>query len=309
MTGIREPFPESKEVLIELFRRGYRLGVVSNTVSSFEVPEMLEKMGLTGCIETVISSCVVGMRKPDPVILLEATNRMEIDPAKCAYIGNKFHRDVVSARQAGFATTGLLRDSSPEAVIKDPNDKPDFFVDNLKDLFEVFPAKQKIEPVHPEYQASISTMWAIDNFPRLSDFFEQARRMGFSEIEINHKVNSAMLEGIDLSQYTFSSVHEPCPSDISTDELKARDWLISASDEDNRIQGVKAIKRSIHLANRIGAPIIVLHAGWVPGLVQLENQMRAMVDSGEEDSEEFHQLEQKMISERDRLIGSRFRIG
>ena len=37
-TWAARPLPESKAVLTELFRRGYRLGLVSNTTSSTEVP-------------------------------------------------------------------------------------------------------------------------------------------------------------------------------------------------------------------------------------------------------------------------------
>ena len=59
-TGERVVFPETAEVVLELFRRGYRLGLVSNTTSSTEAPLALKKLGLTGCFETMILSAVVG---------------------------------------------------------------------------------------------------------------------------------------------------------------------------------------------------------------------------------------------------------
>ncbi len=92
----------------------------------------------------------------------------------------------------------------------------------------------------------------MKNFPTLVDFFEVARRMGFARIELNHKVTTPMLEGIDPGQYQISSVHEPCPADVSEDELKKRDWLISSTDETNRNEGVNAIKRSISMAEEDG---------------------------------------------------------
>jgi len=49
-TGIREIFPESKDVILELFRRGYRLGIVSNTTSTVEVPHTLRALQITGCL-------------------------------------------------------------------------------------------------------------------------------------------------------------------------------------------------------------------------------------------------------------------
>jgi FMN phosphatase YigB (HAD superfamily) len=56
--GQRLAFPESREVVLELFRRGYRLGIVSNTTSSVEVPALLNELEISGCFETVILSCV-----------------------------------------------------------------------------------------------------------------------------------------------------------------------------------------------------------------------------------------------------------
>ena len=87
-TGTRKVDPMTRDVVLELFRRGYRLGIVSNTTSSVEVPALLKELGIPGCFETVIFSTVVGKRKPDPGILLDAT-RMGVKPESCAYIGDR----------------------------------------------------------------------------------------------------------------------------------------------------------------------------------------------------------------------------
>ena len=248
-TGTRIVFPETHDVILELFRRGYRLGLVSNTTSSVEVPAALKELHLTGCFDTIILSAVVGKRKPDPAILLDATRRMGIAPEKCAYIGDRIDRDVAAARKAGFSKTVILRDPRQVKLEKDDHAHlvPDHVITNLTGLLEIFPPRPAPQPA-TVYDASLSTMWALKNFPTLADFFEAARRMGFARIELNHKVTTLMLAGIDLSRYQFSSVHEPCPADISEDELKKRDWLISSTDEACRIEGVKAIKRSIDIA-------------------------------------------------------------
>ena len=44
--------------------------------------------------------------------------------------------------------------------------------------------------------------------------------MGFAHIELNHQIDSTMLAGIELDHFHFSSIHEPCPADISVDTLK-----------------------------------------------------------------------------------------
>jgi len=304
-TGDRIVFPETKDVVLELFRRGYRLGLVSNTVSSVETPRLLESLEITGCFETVVLSCVVGMRKPDPAILLEAARRMEIDPGKCVYIGNLLHRDVQPAREAGFAKVIILRD--PENFTahqaKYPELVADAYVDNLSELLDIFPDRRNGVTFLSGFVASLSTMWARKNFPNLSDFFEGARRLGFSKIELNHQIDSAMLAGIDLSQYQFSSVHEPCPSDVSTDELKKRDWLISSPNEDKRKKGVEAIKHSVDLAYRLHASVIVVHCGMVSTDLSTEKELRKLFDSGKTETDEYREQKENLIKQRADLIG------
>ncbi len=297
MTGTRTVFPETHDVVLELFRRGYRLGLVSNTTSSVEVPAALKELHVTGCFETVILSAVVGKRKPDPAILLEATQRMGIAPEKCAYIGDRADRDVAAARRAGFSKAVILRDPRQAKLEREAGAHltPDARITNLTGLLELFPLRTAPQP-DTVYDASLSTMWALKNFPTLADFFEAARRMGFARIELNHKVTTAMLAGIDLSRHQFSSVHEPCPADMGEDELKKRDWLISSTDEACRVEGVKAIKRSIDMAKRVGAGTVVVHAGHsIPDRDKLEKKLREMIDAGQYDSDEYRSIQAQMI--------------
>jgi HAD superfamily hydrolase (TIGR01549 family) len=305
--GLRVIFPESREIVLALFRRGYRLGLVSNTTSSVEVPTLLKELEITGCFETVILSTVIGMRKPDPSILLTATQKMGIAPQYCAYIGDRIDRDVAAARQAGFSKAIILRDPrQPRMLEADVQDlAPDRTIQNLRELLDIFPPRPRPEPASV-YSASLSTMWAIKTLPTLADFFEFARRTGFARIELNHKVTSAMLSGIDLDRYRFSSVHEPCPADISADELKKRDWLISSTNEENRCEGVKAIQRTIDLAHQLGAPVIVIHAGQAHPDSLPEKELRSLLASGKRDTNKYRDIQQKMIETRSEKAAASF---
>jgi len=306
VTGERLLFPETAEVIIELFRRGYRLGLVSNTTSSTEAPEALKRHGLASYFETIILSAVVGKRKPDPGILLEATERMRIKPGKCAYIGDLPHRDVTAARKAGFSKTVLIRRSSRRGVrpVDDPKLEPDHRIKDLRELLELFPVRTPPKPAKV-YKASISTMWGIKNFASLGDFMEAGRRIGFEKIELNHQVDSIMLEGTHLNGHQFSSVHEPCPADISVGTLKKRDWLISALDEECRREGVKSVQRSIDLAHQLGATVVVVHAGSVDLDRSLENRMRSLYEAGRYPSRDYQEVKDLLISRRKELAPPR----
>ncbi|NTU76150.1 MAG: HAD family hydrolase, partial [Anaerolineaceae bacterium] len=225
--GTRTIFPETRDVVLELYRRGYHLGLVSNTTSSVEVPAALKALRMAGCFDVVILSTVVGKRKPDPSILQDAAERMGISPNKCVYVGDQPKRDVAAARNAGFSKTVILSDPEKQSAVhaEDPAHLPDHKIGNLKELLDIFPPREPVQPSQ-QYSVSLSTMWAVKNFPTLPDFFEFARRAGFARIELNHQVNTALLAGIDLSRYSFSSIHEPCPADIPMDTLVERDWQI-----------------------------------------------------------------------------------
>jgi sugar phosphate isomerase/epimerase len=149
-------------------------------------------------------------------------------------------------------------------------------------------------------------MWAFKNFPTLEQFFEAARRLGFDRVELNHQVDSAMLLGIDLSRWAISSIHEPCPADISVNQLKARDWLISATDEANRAQGVLAVKRSIDFASALGVKALVVHAGDVRSSWQTEKDLCALYRAGQADSQTYRQLQDRLRQERKALAAPRF---
>lgn len=147
----------------------------------------------------------------------------------------------------------------------------------------------------PACDVSISSMWAIGNFARLEDFFKVSARLGFAKIEMNYQVNSSMLAGIELKDYQFSSIHDPCPAELSPEELKGRDWLISAVKDDCRQEGVAMVKRSIDLAHELGAPVVVIHAGNVGASFALERELQDLYEAGRTQSQEYVDIKNRLV--------------
>jgi sugar phosphate isomerase/epimerase len=148
------------------------------------------------------------------------------------------------------------------------------------------------------WNAALSTMWAIGRFRGLQDFFEAGERLGFEAFELNHQVDSGMLDGLDLGRYRISGVHEPCPADLSVATLKARDWLVSSDDEDNRKQAVRIARRSIDLAQAMGAPIVVLHAGRVDVDPERERALWDLYEAGQAGSPRYHDMKADLVTAR-----------
>lgn len=92
--------------LEELARRGYILGVISN--SDGRLKPLIENAGIAGSLEFVIDSAIVGVEKPNPEIFHLATRAAETEPERCVYVGDIYAVDIEGARRAGLQ--GVLLD-------------------------------------------------------------------------------------------------------------------------------------------------------------------------------------------------------
>jgi len=125
---------------LELSRRGYILGIISNVITSREIPDWLEEEGLTPYFQSVVLSSVMGIRKPAPEIYLEAARRAGVLPEKCAYVGDNLKRDVTGTRRAGFgmAVIYISLEELQDAEITDEN-RPDAIIHSFAQLLDIFP--------------------------------------------------------------------------------------------------------------------------------------------------------------------------
>ncbi len=316
LTGSRPVMPETRQVLEELFRRGYRLGLISNTTSSHEAPQTLKELGLDQYVEVMVLSTVFGKRKPDPSIFLHATRSMLVEPDRCAYVGDRLDRDVAGCRNAGFAKAILIRDRrNPYPQSAKAQTPPDHKIRNLKELLRIFPPRYPSAANKPfflklagksnsvKWNASLSSMWMMGRFYNMNDCLKEIKRIGFRGVELNHQVDSRILTSIDLRQCSFSGIHEPCPADIPAPLLKSRDMLISSLDEERRQQGIRMTKRSINLAHDLGAGTVIVHAGMIPGCDELEEKLRKLYRNGRRKSAEYEKVLKQARKLKARHIG------
>ena len=137
--GKRVVVDGARDVISELKKRGYELGIISNLISTREIPEWLKEEDYEKYFSSVVLSSVLGIRKPDPAIYLEAVRRINVDPINCAYIGDNLDRDVAGARLAGFGMVVIFMPEEDLKVIQltDEN-RPDMFIHNFAQLLDIF---------------------------------------------------------------------------------------------------------------------------------------------------------------------------
>jgi FMN phosphatase YigB (HAD superfamily) len=140
--GRRVPRPDTEHVIVELSKRGYRLGIIANTITETEIPDWLEEAGLSQYFDTVILSSIYGRRKPGPEIYWEAARSIGVEPAQSVYVGDNPSRDILGTRLAGFAMTVLLME--PATLEKEPatgDAKPEVIISELRELLDIFPPR------------------------------------------------------------------------------------------------------------------------------------------------------------------------
>ncbi|MFQ6033554.1 MAG: HAD family hydrolase [Candidatus Bipolaricaulia bacterium] len=101
-------FTETEEVLVELRREGYKLGIISN--ADEDVERILSWLGLLEYVDTITYSQEVGVEKPDPRIFQIALQRTGSNPREALHVGDRYDADIVGARAAGIAPVLIDRE-------------------------------------------------------------------------------------------------------------------------------------------------------------------------------------------------------
>ena len=136
------PNTGAEETLVELKRRGYRLGIISNTMSTLDIPRCLDAFGWEDYFEVVVLSSALKCRKPASEPFWEAARALNVVPANCAYLGNRISPDVVGCKRAGFAFGMIIEPlGKPRADEQGQSIEPDAVINSLNELLNIFPVR------------------------------------------------------------------------------------------------------------------------------------------------------------------------
>lgn len=126
-------FPDAMPTLASIRAAGLKLGLITN--GSFRMQSRkLECVALTAAFDTVLISDAEGISKPDVRIFLRALERLEVEPAAAAFVGDNPEVDIAGARAAGMQTT-WRRDPDRSGAVE-----ADAVIDQLGDLVNVLTA-------------------------------------------------------------------------------------------------------------------------------------------------------------------------
>ena len=130
------------EVISELHKRGYKLGIISNLIGEHEVPDWLEEDGLDQYFDAVILSSVCHLRKPGADIYRVACEAIGVAPEFCASIADNVKRDIPGAKKAGIGYHIIF--DSPEKkhpVVFTEENRPDAVVTDFREILNLLPPR------------------------------------------------------------------------------------------------------------------------------------------------------------------------
>jgi len=135
--------PYLDEILTELKRKGFKLGIITNTVTSREehVRSALRKIDVEKYFDVVFTSVDVGHEKPDERIFMTALRALKVKPHEAVMVGNRISTDVVGGNRLAMKTVLLKWNKRYNERITSNEEKP---TRTIKSLRELLPALEEI---------------------------------------------------------------------------------------------------------------------------------------------------------------------
>lgn len=128
------------KLLKKLHENGYKVGIISNTISHTMVIDSLKVYGIYDYFDYIGLSSIIGYKKPGRMIFEKAAEQMNIDNGKAMYVGDTISRDVVGPKNAGYPVCVQITSSITDKIDKmssnmyDMDAEPDYKINNLIEI-------------------------------------------------------------------------------------------------------------------------------------------------------------------------------
>jgi sugar phosphate isomerase/epimerase len=116
---------------------------------------------------------------------------------------------------------------------------------------------------------SFSTCWNSGRHTRGEDMLAEIVDLGFRNVELGHGIRVSLLEGIqrfrERGNVNLTSLHNFCPLPVEVMAASPNCYEFTSHRPADRKRAVKLTLQTIDWADRLGAPLVVLHLGRIPG--------------------------------------------
>jgi len=127
------------ETLMELHRKGYRLGVVTSG-NEDRVCLEIEQASLSEIFDVIVCAEHIGNKKPHPEGLEIALRRLDCAREQAAYVGDA-PEDILMGKQAEVLTVGVRSNYPSSGRLLDS--EPDIYLESISELTALFDELKK----------------------------------------------------------------------------------------------------------------------------------------------------------------------
>ena len=128
--------PDAVSTLRDLRDRGYKVGVLSNTIWSRRRHEdIFARDGVLELLDGAVYTSEIPYTKPHPEAFLAAMRSVGVtDPGQCLFVGDRLFDDVWGAQNVGMRAAHLPHSAIPTEQIGHTEGTPDATVQRLSEL-------------------------------------------------------------------------------------------------------------------------------------------------------------------------------
>lgn len=113
------PEPDALPMLQTLHAQGYRMGLISNAGDDHDVQTLIDKAGIRGYFDIILTSAAQGIRKPNPRLFHQALQKWGAKPEQAVMVGDTLGADILGAKNAGIYSVWITRRASPKQPHQD----------------------------------------------------------------------------------------------------------------------------------------------------------------------------------------------
>jgi len=132
----------------------------------------------------------------------------------------------------------------------------------------------------------------------------EIRDLGFEYAELSHGIRISLvpgiLEAVDAGEIRISTLHNFCPLPLGINHPAPNIFKFTAEDARERASALKHTLKTLEMAERVGARLVVLHCGEVE-MRDYNEKLEALVARGERESARYRRLVEEMEIRRERL--------
>lgn len=149
---------------------------------------------------------------------------------------------------------------------------------------------------------SLSTCWNSHRHTDGRAMLREIRDLGFGYAELSHGIRISLLPGIleavDAGEIRISSLHNFCPLPMGVDRAAPNIFKFTAENPRERESAFKHTLKTIELAARVKAPLVVLHMGCID-MKDYTEKLIELAKEGKKDTPKFRKLCEEVTLKRE----------